>query len=76
MEIPKQILKAAAYFIDRFGENLEYLGEQSGAQLWRFRFPDGMVLGMPVVYKFKNGEVSQLEGDEAAGLLASLFCKN
>ena len=84
MEIPKQVLKAAAYFIDRFGENLEYLGVQSGAQLWHFRFPVGMILGMPVVYCFDGQEVKQLEYEEAIKILSkneerkaliSGFCK-
>ena len=52
MEIPNQVLKAAAYYVKRFGENFEYLGEYSGAQYWRYLVPPGLISGLPVVYRF------------------------
>ena len=84
MEIPKQVLKAAAYYVKRFGENFEYLGEYSDAQLWRFLFPLGQVVGLPVVYCFDGQEVKQLEDEEAIKIISkneerkaiiSGFCK-
>ena len=71
MKIPKPILKQASYLVSRFGNQLRYRGKLDGSQLWQFCFPDDMVVGLPVLYQYKNGKVTQMDGERAAELLAS-----
>lgn len=67
--IPSAVIRAASPLIDLYGKNLVYLGEKAGARWWYFRFPD-VTVGFPSVYRFADGNVSVVGGDDAVNILS------
>lgn len=74
MKVPEQIKAAAKGLIDKFGSNVEYLGNRDGAEFYMFKFPDDAETGFPYVYQFENGEVLTITGFAALDAI-DLFVK-
>lgn len=74
--IPAPVKKSCSELINRFGNRLKFIGMRNGSQIWQFRLPDTATVGLPVVMLYKDGKVTDMDGEEAAILLASLLDKD
>lgn len=73
MEVPKEVLKAAAGLVEMYGAKFSVLGEKDGRTVYQFDFPEDSYTGYPFVYLFREGDrkAKELTGPEA--LEAVLF---
>lgn len=69
MEVPKEVLKAAAGLVEMYGPKLAFLGEKEGAKYYVFRIPESETTGFPFVYSFKDGLAVEITGLEAVDVL-------
>ena len=74
MDTPHQVIQAADWLIQQFGSHFELLGEYKGQDAYLFITPEGLKIGFPYVYLFKDGDDSALEvtGLEALDIISSL----
>lgn len=73
MEIPAKVKEAAQYLIDIYGDNVEHLGQYQGAEAFYYRFPDDVDAGFPVVYLFKDDELTEVSDFFALEIIGSFI---
>ena len=72
MEVPAEVLKAAAKIVSQFGGDFAILGEYQGKEVYRFRFPENAKTGFPFLYLYKDGKVDFVTGWEALKIVRLL----
>ena len=73
MEIPSEVLSAAADNVAEYGANFALLGELDGRAVYQFRVPAGDLTGFPFLYlRSASGAVEKVTGRAALRLLRSL----
>ena len=74
MEIPNEVLQAAADLVAEYGPDFALLGELSGRAVYQFRFPSGDLTGFPFLYLYDpaSGAVETVSGRASLRLLRSL----
>ena len=72
MEIPAEVLKAAAKIVSQYGENFTLVGEHEGSDVYRYRFPQNMKTGFPFLYLYKDGKVRFVTGYDALKIVRLL----
>ena len=72
MEIPAQVIAAAADLTSQYEPRFELLGKLGSQDVYMFLFPDGEITGFPFLYLFEDGEVSRVTGFQAVRILRSL----
>jgi len=75
MNIPQQVKNEAWDLIEQYGDSFDYLGKYEGQDVYRFRFPDDVDVGYPVVYLFAGGEALEVSDFWALDIVRS-FIKN
>lgn len=74
MEVPAEVLTAAAELVDEFGPSFLRLGERDGVTYFLFSFPDGLPMGFPIVYTYEKGKRSEeIMGEAAMDLVCSFI---
>lgn len=74
MEVPAEVLTAAAELDDEFGPIFLRLGERDGVTYFLFSFPDGLPMGIPIVYTYEKGKRSEeIMGEAAMDLVCSFI---
>lgn len=53
MDVPAEVLTAAAELVAEFGPRFLRLGERGGMTYFSFSFPDGLPMGFPIVYTYE-----------------------
>ena len=72
MEVPKEVLKAAADLVKRYGAKFKLLGKTEGRVVYSFDFPRDTYTGYPFLYLYGSGPVKEVTGEEALKLARSL----
>ena len=73
MEIPQDILDAAAGFVSLYGPNLSLIGNKDGWDIYHFDFPAGSFTGYPFLFLHKEGhKAKEVNGPEALELILFL----
>jgi hypothetical protein len=72
MEVPSEVIKAAAGLVEMYGESFEYLGKSGDMDVYMFAFPDDELTGFPCVYLYKPGSPAlAVSGMQAVRIVAS-----
>lgn len=72
MNIPEQVKNKARWLIEQYGDSFDYLGDYEGQDAYLFNFPEDTVTGLPFVYLFKDGHVTEKTGFESLDIIALL----
>lgn len=75
MEIPAEVLKAAAKIVSQYGENFTLVGEYEGSDVYIYRFPEDLILGFPFLYLYKDKRVTFVTGQKARDIIKSFRAK-
>ena len=67
MEVPAEVLTAAAELVAEYGPSFLRLGERGGVTYFSFSFPDGLPMGFPIVYTYEKRE--KVRGNNGGRLL-------
>lgn len=71
MEVPKEVLKAAAGLVEMYGAKFSVLGEKDGRTVYQFDLPDDEETGFPFVFLYAPGkQVKKVTGREALRIVA------
>lgn len=62
--IPQPVVAEASFYIERFGNKLQYAGRAKGRDFYFFAFPDDMEVGAPLIIEYNGGKARQIEGKE------------
>ncbi len=72
MEVPKEVLKAAAGLVEMYGPKLTLLGEREGQAVYLFQFPKDLYTGFPFVYLYEEGRPAlEVTGEDALEIIGS-----
>lgn len=85
-EVPQAVKDEASWLIDTFGDSFEYLGifenkinefrvasQFDNAEVYLFIPPEGMKIGFPHIYLYKNGNVLEIDGPTALDIMGLFF---
>ena len=71
MEIPAEVLAAAAGLVDMYGPMFSLLGERGGVSYYLFLVPENETTGFPFVYSLSDGKVLEISGFDAVDIIRS-----
>lgn len=72
MEVPAEVLEAAKWLVDEFGQSFEHVGERDGVTYYEFAFPDKLPTGYPIVFAYQEGKsVEEIDGEDALDIVCS-----
>lgn len=72
MEVPKEVLKAAAGLVEMYGPKFTLLGEREGQAVYLFNLPEDEETGFPFVFLYAPGKpVKKVTGTDALEIIAS-----
>ena len=66
-EIPESVMHQANSLVELYGNNIEYLGEYMGTDVYRFVFPENSITGYPYVFLYDREDGT---ADTITGLMA------
>lgn len=72
MEVPKEVLKAAAGLVEMYGPKFTLLGEREGQAVYLFNLPEDEETGFPFVFLHEEGRPAlEVTGFDALEIIAS-----
>lgn len=71
MEIPAEVLAAAAGLVEMYGPQFDSLGSRDGVDYYLFLIPSDETTGFPAVFGYKEGQAVQLPGLDAVDVMRS-----
>lgn len=72
MEVPKEVLKAAAGLVEMYGPKFTLLGEREGQAVYLFNLPEDEETGFPFVFLHEEGRPAlKVTGFDALEIIAS-----
>ena len=72
--IPMPIIEAANALIERYGQNIGYIGRFQGDEVYVFAFPEEVEIGFPFIYIYKgfSEKVIEITGARALDIIAKV----
>ncbi len=69
--IPESVIEEAKGLINIYGNNLEYMGEYKGFDVYKFKFPKDSETGFPYVYLHDSSKdtVMEITGFDALDII-------
>ena len=71
MEVPAEVLAAAAGLVEMYGVKFELIGSRDGTDYYLFLIPESETTGFPAVFGFNGKKAVQLPGLEAVDTMRS-----
>lgn len=73
-EIPIKVQSEAQHLINRYGQNLDYIGNFNEYEYYIYKFPEETITGFPFVYAYNSEteEVMEISGSRALDIIGEL----
>lgn len=73
-EIPVKVQREAQHLINRYGQNLDYIGNFNEYEYYIYKFPEETITGFPFVYAYNSEteEVMEISGSRALDIIGEL----
>lgn len=73
-EIPVKVQRKAQHLINRYGQNLDCIGNFNEYEYYIYKFPEETITGFPFVYAYNSEteEVMEISGSRALDIIGEL----